>query len=125
MPEYFIEWRIELFADTPEQAARNALAIQRDPGNRANTFHVTSGDGECEAVDVEELDQLASNEPDSRVTMGLPVFEEGLDGLWRPPHANMRHGFSETEIDEAFRVGGWERRDHEWLRAARLFNTPR
>ena len=31
MPEYRIEWSIEVEADDPEAAARLALAIQKDP----------------------------------------------------------------------------------------------
>ncbi len=55
--EYYIEWRIEISADNPEAAARQALAIQRDGSSCANVFHVTDEQGETVQIDLEEIDQ--------------------------------------------------------------------
>lgn len=38
--EYLVTWQIEVYADTPEDAARQALAIQRDSGSLATCFTV-------------------------------------------------------------------------------------
>lgn len=39
--EYYVEWRIDILADTPEEAALKALQIQRDPESSATYFHVS------------------------------------------------------------------------------------
>lgn len=44
MPAYYIEWRIELDADSPREAAELALAMQRDPDSTAVVFHVQQMD---------------------------------------------------------------------------------
>jgi len=55
MTNYYIEWRIELEADSPEAAARAALKIQRDPFSCSTVFHVFEADnGESIVVDLEE-----------------------------------------------------------------------
>jgi hypothetical protein len=40
MPRYRLLWEIDIEAGTPEQAARQALAIQRDPQSTATAFTV-------------------------------------------------------------------------------------
>ena len=57
MAEYYIEWRIELEADSPEEAARAALKIQRDPESIATVFHVIAEGGEDTVVDLTEIDE--------------------------------------------------------------------
>lgn len=42
---YRVGWEIDIYADTPEDAARKALAIQRDPASIATQFNVRSADG--------------------------------------------------------------------------------
>lgn len=62
MPEYYIEWRIELDADNPTEAARRALEIQRNPESIATVFHVSEADnGEEEVIDLTALDELAQS----------------------------------------------------------------
>ncbi|HEV3458099.1 MAG TPA: hypothetical protein VHG32_16150 [Thermoanaerobaculia bacterium] len=41
MPTYLVTWRIDIEADTPEEAALAALAIQRKPDSTAVVFEVT------------------------------------------------------------------------------------
>ncbi|MFD3328633.1 hypothetical protein [Streptomyces sp. NPDC058701] len=43
MPEFSVLWFIDLEAETPEEAARTALEIQRDPHSRATHFIVSPG----------------------------------------------------------------------------------
>jgi len=38
--EFRVRWEIELDADSPRDAARKALEIQRDPSSTATVFHV-------------------------------------------------------------------------------------
>ena len=40
MPSYLVSWQIEVEAETPEAAAREALAIHRDPESIATVFFV-------------------------------------------------------------------------------------
>ena len=57
MTEYYIEWRIELEADSPEDAARKALAIQRDHTSiYAQVFHVGTEGEELEQIDLHQID---------------------------------------------------------------------
>ena len=54
--EYRITWMIELEAESPEAAARQALAIHRDPQSLATIFDVTDAQGSSAVmVDVGQL----------------------------------------------------------------------
>lgn len=53
MPEYLVQWEIDLIAETPEAAAAKALDIQRDPDSLATVFDVTNEDGRTVRVDLE------------------------------------------------------------------------
>ena len=54
MPEYFVTWRIELSANSPEDAARQAREIQLDPDSTALVYRVSGPRGEQYAIDLEE-----------------------------------------------------------------------
>ena len=56
MSRYRVTWVIDIEADTPTQAARAALAIQRDPESIATVFEVSNDDGtDSRRIDLEEL----------------------------------------------------------------------
>ena len=38
--EYRVRWEIDIFADSPEEAVKEAVAIQRDSESIANCFEV-------------------------------------------------------------------------------------
>ncbi len=62
MPEYYVEWRIELSADSPEEAARKARELQRDDTARVGTFHVIEANHDHldpYIVDLNALDESA------------------------------------------------------------------
>jgi spore germination protein YaaH len=50
--EYTVSWTIELDADTPEDAARQALEIHRDPDSWATHFVVVDTTGRTHEVDL-------------------------------------------------------------------------
>lgn len=52
--EYHVEWTIQVDADSAEDAARKALAIQRDPDSIATVFKVYDTDN-GESVDIDLL----------------------------------------------------------------------
>lgn len=55
--QYYVEWRIDVWASSPEEAASLALDIQRDPDSLATVFHVATDNGFV-VVDVDpELDE--------------------------------------------------------------------
>ncbi|MEV3999176.1 hypothetical protein ACFYPK_32755 [Streptomyces halstedii] len=62
--EYTVTWRIAVGASDPVQAARKALAIQRDSGSWATVFTVHDG-GQTVTVDLdpEHLDPSGGGEP--------------------------------------------------------------
>lgn len=54
MSYYRVVWEIDIEdAETPEEAARKALSIQRDPNSIATVFDVYQGDKKVAQVDVE------------------------------------------------------------------------
>jgi hypothetical protein len=57
MKRYLVEWSIDLYAETPEEAARQALAIHRDPESIATVFKVIEHDagGDAVTVDLSEV----------------------------------------------------------------------
>jgi len=57
MADYYIEWSIDLEADSPRDAARKALEIMRDPRAIATCFKVYDEDGNPVDVDLETEDQ--------------------------------------------------------------------
>ena len=56
MPDYYVEWSIELKADTPKQAAEKALQIQRDPESFSTVFDVIGSDGEPHRINLLETE---------------------------------------------------------------------
>jgi hypothetical protein len=57
MASYLVEWSIDIDAESPEEAARLALATQRDPDSTAVMFYVRSDDRPS-GVMVDLLDEL-------------------------------------------------------------------
>ena len=57
--QYKVSWEIDIDAESPEEAAQKALAIQRDPESIATCFTVTDECGNREEVDLD----TASLEP--------------------------------------------------------------
>lgn len=55
--EYHVIWEIDLEADSPVEAAREALRIQRDPSSRATVFDVIERDGRRHRIDLETADE--------------------------------------------------------------------
>lgn len=53
--EYRLTWTIDLEADSPEDAARKALAIHRDPQSLATVFAVTDAEDRTVTVDLSEV----------------------------------------------------------------------
>lgn len=50
--EYLVEWVINVEANSPREAARKALDIQRDPTSTATVFSVTAENGATAQVDL-------------------------------------------------------------------------
>lgn len=57
MNSYSIVWEIDVKADTPEEAARKALAIQRNPESIATVFDVYDAEGVATRVDLLAIDE--------------------------------------------------------------------
>ena len=52
---YVVTWEIDIDAETPQDAARQAWAAMRAPESTANVFDVLDEAGGCTRVDLEEL----------------------------------------------------------------------
>jgi hypothetical protein len=59
MPEYRVSWEIDIDASSPEEAARQALAIHRDRFSIATVFAVTDDRGDITHVDLTEIDEAS------------------------------------------------------------------
>lgn len=53
MNTYVVGWNMEIDAESPEEAARQALAIHRDPNSTATVFDVLEADGSGEAIRID------------------------------------------------------------------------
>ena len=62
--QYQVRWEIDIEADTPQEAAEEALHIQRDADSIATVFDVTDAEtGETTNVDVNPGDKLTKVQP--------------------------------------------------------------
>ncbi len=57
MVNYHINWEIDIYAESHEDAARKALTIMRDNKSIASVFNVTDEDGTAEKIDLFEIDE--------------------------------------------------------------------
>lgn len=60
MTHYLVEWSIDIEADSAEEAARQALEIQRNPASMATVFRVYDDFLE-ETVDLYAIDEEKMN----------------------------------------------------------------
>ncbi|MBA7709946.1 hypothetical protein ES703_118872 [subsurface metagenome] len=51
MPDYNVKWEIDLNADSPQEAAIEAMRVQRDVSSIASVFTVTDEAGNQTVVD--------------------------------------------------------------------------
>ena len=65
MTEYLVTWRIFVEADSPEDAAREALAVQRNLESEATGFDVRDGAGT--EVTIVVRDAQATDRPHLRL----------------------------------------------------------
>ena len=52
---YYITWDIDVEADSPYEAAREALRIHRDPDSIATVFNVHDELGNITTIDLEDV----------------------------------------------------------------------
>lgn len=64
MPTYNVTWEIDIDADTPEEAAREARRYQRE-GTWVGVFNVFDERGDGHHVDLDELDQEKGQDRES------------------------------------------------------------
>jgi hypothetical protein len=69
---YRVRWEIDIDADTPQEAAQKALAIQRDPQSIANVFDVFDESGQVERVDIQEMEETAAAQRGSETSLPKP-----------------------------------------------------
>jgi hypothetical protein len=53
---YRVEWLLDIEAESPADAARQALEIHRDPESLATVFHVYGNDGSVSVIDIEDVE---------------------------------------------------------------------
>ncbi len=67
MNSYSVSWTIDIEADSPEDAARQALGIHRDSNSTATVFDVQDADGTTTVIDLDE------DEDEGRCECGAPI----------------------------------------------------
>lgn len=60
---YRVRWEIDVEADTPAEAARHTLAIQRNPDSTATVFDVRGANGKTVRVDLDDPGPLHQTHP--------------------------------------------------------------
>lgn len=98
--EFTVTWSIEVSASSPDRAALEALAVQRDPSSTATVFEVESAEMGPITIDLDQFEDRPDRNPVALV-VGSP-----FDGMraYGPAIPNT------NEIEEAT-----ERcRDEEW-----------
>lgn len=58
MKSYRVIWEIDIEAESPEDAAREAMLIQHDPTSWASVFDVYDADGNQTQVDLSAIDEF-------------------------------------------------------------------
>lgn len=62
MPDYRVTWEIDINADSPQEAAKQAWEHMQRPDSTANVFDVVDSKGNTTRVDLLELEE-ESDEP--------------------------------------------------------------
>ena len=62
--EYIVQWEINLYAHSAEDAARKALAIHHDSESLATVFDVTDETGETIRIDLTQIDEESEGRRD-------------------------------------------------------------
>lgn len=57
MPDYLVEWSIDITARSPTEAAKKALEIQRRAGSMATVFDVTNANGRKVKIDLDNPEE--------------------------------------------------------------------
>ena len=57
MTSYSVNWQIEIDAELPVEAARQAVEIHRDPNSTATVFDIYDEDGNYTRVDLLEIEE--------------------------------------------------------------------
>ena len=65
--EYEVIWRIQVDAETPDEAARMAFEIMRDPDSDATVMEVTN----IETEETEEIDAALLEDIETPETLGF------------------------------------------------------
>jgi hypothetical protein len=74
MPEYQVVWRMDIEADSAEEAAEKALAVHRDPQSIATVFEVTT----ASLNSVDEEDQRVVIDLIEDLERKLPTLPHGI-----------------------------------------------
>lgn len=79
--EYLVTWDIEITAENPIEAARQALAVQRDPSSMATVFHVNGERIDLDAIedDLAIIRKAGMNEEDEEDDVTETCSECGAD----------------------------------------------
>jgi hypothetical protein len=119
MTMYSVNWKIEIEAESPVEAARQALEIHRDPNSTATVFDIYDGQGNYTCLDL-----LGTEEhPTCRVGGDRPDLIENR----KPATAKISHWEDDPEFpceDWQYEVtlGNTRLGYHEWVKHERDAN---
>lgn len=90
MKSFLVKWEIDIEADNPIEAAKEARKIHLDGGSTATVFHVKDNTGKLTVVDLEELPLERCPNCNAELTY-LEVSKQ-MEGSRYLPDAQGAHG---------------------------------
>ncbi len=107
MKEYLVRWEIQITAESPIEAAKEALKYQRDNSSEANTFEVGEDANCLKSIDLDEEDsnskilkELIAEFPDCWFKPGHE-FDNGKAAVWSGEGSSIGD-------EQAFDPNAWE-----------------
>jgi hypothetical protein len=121
MTAYSVNWKIDIEAESPVEAAKQALEIQRDPATLATVFEIYDEDGNHTSVDLLEIREnrtgrFAGDQSDS--------IETHKPALTRIPHWEDDAEFPSEDWKSEVANGDTRLGYREWVERQRAEQHP-
>jgi len=99
--EYRVRWEIDVDAENPVEAARQARAMQVDPSSTANVFDVYLEDGDGEPTHVDLMEEGAPVTESDPPALAAP---DPIDEAYRKAAKKQYHDEGRIEVDDGATV---------------------
>src|SRR5208283_3295207 len=115
MTSYSVNWQIDIEAESPVEAARQALKIHRDQNSTATVFDIYDEDGNCTRVDLleieeEEMNRIVTDQPDL-----IDTNEQAKVGEDKISHWEDDPDFPSEDWQYEVTIGNTRLGYHDWV----------